>query len=173
MNEGGLVLDQIGPEESIFELKLHGAGGISVHFRDEEQPGRDLAVDAARRQLPFLPHDHAQGIDPPRRLFQHVLHNRGIRRLRLTDRDRRHHAGPLIGHDKRRRPSRAHAVEREDHETHPHEPEAAQLRARERFLEREDPEQELDGRRDVLQDADDGQRALAERPSQTTAAGRR
>ena len=50
-----LLLAQIGPEEPIFELKLHGAGRIAIHLGDEEQSGGDLIVNAARRQLALLP----------------------------------------------------------------------------------------------------------------------
>src|SRR4030095_11096367 len=94
MQEGGISANQIGPEELVLELQFHRAGRISTHFGYEEQAGCDLVINSSRLEFSLFPHDHAQRVDPPCGLFQHVLDDHGIRRLRLTHGDRVHHRIP-------------------------------------------------------------------------------
>ena len=84
MNERRIIGGQIGPEESILQLKPHYARRISVDLGDEELSRRYLSLDPARCQLAFLPHDDAKRIHPSCGFPQHVLHDTCISRVRLA-----------------------------------------------------------------------------------------
>ena len=49
MNVGRFAAWQIGPEQFIFKLELHGANNFARDFRNGEQPAQDIVGDAFRQ----------------------------------------------------------------------------------------------------------------------------
>src|SRR5688572_10845003 len=74
MDERGVALLDVRPEQRILELESDRAGDRPVDLRHEELAVRDLPRDARRIELALVPHDNAQRINPLRGFPEEVFH---------------------------------------------------------------------------------------------------